>query len=471
MPKSPRDTGHSSAKENPSTDATSTAARAFLRSLRPLRSFPGSEDVDMSPPAAYVEALTGVKSSVTASSNRRSMGQRRRWERERGMREGKEKENRPRNTNVDSKRGAGQRARRQRELAAEIRSLQRIPAAVRTAANSQTIRRRVERAHKMLDADHDCDPDSTLENQLEKFIYDGGSLAKYGPYVSIDDPISEGDTTVEMSNGTRALGDGLGVDLANSASYDETSGSDDVTTVPSAVNDTVVGTSTGNLNSEDTLHGNLDDEEDGNTWANEDYSMCEARVTTSELQVPFELIEIDFSVGQHKSPEYLKFQPFGQIPYIDDDGFILFETRAISRYLAAKYPRNDLIPTEPKANALFEQAAAIEQANFDPFACKIGMQFYMKRMEREMDQAQIDANLPLLEKRLEGYEAMLGKTRYLAGEKITLADLFHLPYAPLVSEGSDIFEKFPNVNRWLKELTSRPSWLAYKDGVVSTALY
>lgn len=49
----------------------------------------------------------------------------------------------------------------------------------------------------------------------------------------------------------------------------------------------------------------------------------------------------------------------------DDDGFILFETRAICRYIAAKYPESRLIPTDPKKNALFEQAASIELMNFE----------------------------------------------------------------------------------------------------------
>jgi glutathione S-transferase len=125
---------------------------------------------------------------------------------------------------------------------------------------------------------------------------------------------------------------------------------------------------------------------------------CTRRVGTvlHELNVPFELIEVDVMGGAHKTPEYLKKQPFGQIPYIvrihsaaifpthrgnvaqDDDGFILYETRAICRYIAAKYPASGLIPTEPKANALFEQAAAVELTNFDPSGAKAGFEFFKK---------------------------------------------------------------------------------------------
>jgi glutathione S-transferase len=85
------------------------------------------------------------------------------------------------------------------------------------------------------------------------------------------------------------------------------------------------------------------------------------------------------------------------------------------------------------------------------------------------DQAVVDAQLEILDKKLEGYEAILSKQRYVAGDvrtpfpfffnvrerslttfgqSFTLADLFHIPYAPLVaSGGSDIMTRKPNVAR------------------------
>ncbi|KAJ7451460.1 glutathione S-transferase 1 [Mycena galericulata] len=65
------------------------------------------------------------------------------------------------------------------------------------------------------------------------------------------------------------------------------------------------------------------------------HTTCTRRVATTlhELKVPFELIVIDWQNGEHKTAAYLEKQPFGQIPYIDDDGFILYETRAICRYI------------------------------------------------------------------------------------------------------------------------------------------
>ncbi|KAJ7336123.1 glutathione S-transferase [Mycena albidolilacea] len=200
---------------------------------------------------------------------------------------------------------------------------------------------------------------------------------------------------------------------------------------------------------------------------------CTRRVATvlHELKVPFELVEVDIMNGEHKTAAYTQKQPFGQIPYIDDDGFILYETRAICRYIAAKHPESGLIPTDPKANALFEQAASVEVSNWDPSASKAGVELMRKGFGMVCDQAVVDAQLEILDKKLEGYEAILSKQRYVAGDSFTLADLFHIPYAPLVaSGGSDIMTRKPNVARWYNELVARPSWLAYQDGGVKTTV-
>ena len=60
---------------------------------------------------------------------------------------------------------------------------------------------------------------------------------------------------------------------------------------------------------------------------------------------------------------------------------MLFESRAIARYIEAKYPTQGtpLVPTEPKANALFEQAASIETADFDPSASGLTFEKAFKR--------------------------------------------------------------------------------------------
>ncbi|KAF8204436.1 glutathione S-transferase-like protein, partial [Mycena galopus ATCC 62051] len=168
-----------------------------------------------------------------------------------------------------------------------------------------------------------------------------------------------------------------------------------------------------------------------------------------EAKVPFELIEIDRSKGEHTTASYLEKQPFGKIPYIDDDGFFLFETRAICRYIATKHPECKLIPTDLKQNALFEQAASIELCNLEFNAGRAVVEARKPRKGLKTDPAVVAAAIADLDKALEGYDAMLAKQKYLAGDELTLADLFHLPHGPVLEREakSDVMMRKPHVAR------------------------
>ncbi|GLB40729.1 putative GST superfamily protein [Lyophyllum shimeji] len=209
-------------------------------------------------------------------------------------------------------------------------------------------------------------------------------------------------------------------------------------------------------------------------YGNRDYAASK-RVATVLLEkhVPFELIEVDSASGEHKSPAFLEKQPFGQTPYIDDDGFILYESRAICRYIATAYAYQgtSLIPTDPQENALFEQAASIELTNFDPPAlAAIFEGFYRPVVHGEAtDTLALTEHMKKLGSKLDVYDVILGKQRYLAGEEVTLADLFHLPNGELLLDiGCNFLSARPNVARWWKDISTRLSWLSVKDGINST---
>ncbi|KAJ6577723.1 glutathione S-transferase [Mycena capillaripes] len=191
----------------------------------------------------------------------------------------------------------------------------------------------------------------------------------------------------------------------------------------------------------------------------------------AEKQITFEHVVIDMAAKEHKTPEYIAMHPFGQVPVIDDDGFILYESRAICRYLADKYADKGtpLFPKGLKERALVEQAASVEFANFYPALLKV----LVAKMNRDVpiDQANLEAELAKLSKTLQVYEIILGKHKFLAGDEFTLGDLFHLIYAPLLADaGVDIMTTTgPNVTRWWKELISRPAWVKLKaEGIHGT---
>ncbi|TFK27956.1 glutathione S-transferase [Coprinopsis marcescibilis] len=197
-------------------------------------------------------------------------------------------------------------------------------------------------------------------------------------------------------------------------------------------------------------------------------STCTKRVAVvlHEKKAHFEFIVLDFAKGEHKAPEFLEKQPFGQVPYLDDDGFIIYESRAISRYIAEKYAGQgrELIPKDLKNKALFEQAASIETSNFDPYVSGIVFEKLLKGLQP--NEEIVKAHTEKLEGKLAAYDKILASHKYLAGDEPTLADLFHLPYgARLLAAGNSSIDKFPNVKRWWDDLTSEPSWKVVAEGV------
>jgi glutathione S-transferase len=92
-------------------------------------------------------------------------------------------------------------------------------------------------------------------------------------------------------------------------------------------------------------------------------STCTQRALTAlnEKSVEYVLVPVNLFAREHKSENYMALQPFGKVPVLDDDGFILFESRAIAMYIAKKYANQGtpLLPDEGdlKAYGLFEQAS------------------------------------------------------------------------------------------------------------------
>jgi len=211
-------------------------------------------------------------------------------------------------------------------------------------------------------------------------------------------------------------------------------------------------------------------------------STCSRRVALYlyEKKIPFEYVNVDMFKGEHKAPDYVRDKhPFGQVPAIDDDGLVVYESRGIIRYLEAKYtdqtPRLAPTPSNLTAYAHFEQAASVELSNFDPLAGKVHFEKLTKpHLGLETNEKLLEEVTKSLDGKLNGYEAILSKQKYLAGDEYTLADLFHIPYGDgLVLAGYDLLvneDKRPNVARWYKDISSRPAWTKVKEQGIQTTL-
>ncbi|XP_014550034.1 hypothetical protein COCVIDRAFT_116750 [Bipolaris victoriae FI3] len=196
-------------------------------------------------------------------------------------------------------------------------------------------------------------------------------------------------------------------------------------------------------------------------------AMATSRVLTTliEKELPYEFIKVDISKGEQYHEDYKKLQPFGKVPVLDDDGFIMYESRAICKYLDKKYPSGKkLIPeSDAAAYGRFEQACSMEQSYFATAAETVGIELFIKPMKGlgEPDMVRVAQAEADFDKVLSVYEEILAKQKYLAGDKFTLADLFHLPNGAAMKAGkwNEIFSKHPNVDRWFKGLQARESWV------------
>jgi glutathione S-transferase len=187
-------------------------------------------------------------------------------------------------------------------------------------------------------------------------------------------------------------------------------------------------------------------------------STCTRKVLTTlaETHTPYELVVVDFAKGEHKQPPHILRQPFGQVPALEDDGFALYESRAMCRYLNDKAD-GPLVPRDLRARAVAEQWISIESANFSGHAMKFIYQYVFKR---DVDPKVLEAAGQALDNTLGIMDAQLAKHPYIAGSTFTLADICYMPYLEYVmaSPAKEIVAKHPNVSAWWAKISDRPSW-------------
>ena len=165
--------------------------------------------------------------------------------------------------------------------------------------------------------------------------------------------------------------------------------------------------------------------------------------------------------GEHRRPEHLLIHPFGKVPVIDDDGFVLYETRAINAYLDAKLGGPQLVPTDPRERARMDQWINIADSYFVPFAHPMLVELIFRRfLGGAQDTAAIVAGRAGIEAALDALDGVLGAHPHIAGEAFSLADIHWMPYFDYlqrIGEAAPV-ERRPNVRAWWQRVSVRPAW-------------
>lgn len=176
-----------------------------------------------------------------------------------------------------------------------------------------------------------------------------------------------------------------------------------------------------------------------------------------ELGLPCELIPVDMAKGAHKSPEFLKMNPNGKIPVLEDNGFAVWESNAILCYLAALKPEAGLLPTDPKGMAQVQQWLQWQGTTLSHSAGEVMQQtVYARLFGREKDEAKYAAGMEKIRRDLGTLEVSLAGKEYLCG-KLTVADFSVVSsLQPRTHMGFDL-DAYPNVKAWVARMEDRES--------------
>ena len=193
-----------------------------------------------------------------------------------------------------------------------------------------------------------------------------------------------------------------------------------------------------------------------------------ARLALEEKRVPYRLEEIDVFAEGGPPANYLARHPFGRIPAFEHDGFGLYETAAIARYVDEAFDGPALQPHEAKARARMNQIVSI----LDNYAYPaLVWDIFVERVRapatnRKADETRIAAALPKARRVLGALGDLADEGQWLCGGMLTLADLYAAPmicYFRMAREGREMLAEFPRLEGWWRRMAARPSVAATRS--------
>ena len=181
------------------------------------------------------------------------------------------------------------------------------------------------------------------------------------------------------------------------------------------------------------------------------------------LGVAYEGIDIDLAGGEHKKETFLKLNPFGVIPVIDDNGFVLADSNAIILYLAKKYGDTSWLPEDAETAANIQRWLTVSSSELarGPAAARLVNVF-----GAAIDHA--DA-LKRAEAVLTVMDAHLGKQAFLAADTITIADISAYSYVAHAPEGDVPLTLYPNIQAWLARVETQDGFVPMPKTAVGLA--
>ncbi|MEZ2330958.1 glutathione S-transferase family protein [Mesorhizobium sp. RCC_202] len=185
-----------------------------------------------------------------------------------------------------------------------------------------------------------------------------------------------------------------------------------------------------------------------------------ARMALEEKGVGYELVPLDIFAAEGIPAWYLEHHPFGRIPAFEHDGFRLFETNAITRYIDEAFDGLALQPADACGRARMTQIIGMLDAyGYRAMVWDVAVE----RLEKaEPDESLIAAGLKQAETMLKVLTSLKTQGPWLLGDQLTLADLHAAPiiaYFVKVAEGRDLLARFADIRDWYGRVAVRPSFV------------
>jgi glutathione S-transferase len=190
------------------------------------------------------------------------------------------------------------------------------------------------------------------------------------------------------------------------------------------------------------------------------------RLALAEKGVTHELVDVPF--GAQRDKAHLLRQPFAKVPAFEHDGFALYETQAIIRYVDERFAGTPLQPEDVHQWSRMNQIIGIVDAYASP---SIAGTILLNRvlaprfLGRAPDEAAIAAALPRAGLCLSEINRLMEDHRFLAADFVTLADLMAIPLLYLfanVADGKPLFAAHPKLADWIKRMETRQSFQVTK---------
>ncbi len=181
---------------------------------------------------------------------------------------------------------------------------------------------------------------------------------------------------------------------------------------------------------------------DPSTWTNA------ARFTANALGLDYSFERVNLIAGEGQQPEYLALHPAGKVPAMDDDGFRLFESGAIQRYLARK-AGSDLYPQGLQEQAIVDQWSLFVSQHVGNAMAKVFFNNVLYEFVGvEKNTVELEEGERFLKRFLPIIDTRLGQSRFLAGEPTSIADHMLLAWLDPAELAEVDLGQYPNITKW-----------------------